>query len=164
MAVHHRKHIHGICPKSNGKVIEIVDRGVNKIKEVDVVSIQVTKLTGSDHTGSKDGRNLIVSFSQPTRVCCEKDIHSILVVDLSSERLRLNTSVEALITYLRNLWLFLSAFNLTGTTTRLSYDETVTHVQQYCAFNEEASLNVQGTKGTSQTQGPDATLCATTLR
>ena len=58
----------------------------------------------------------------------------------------------------------MSAFNLTGTKTRLSYDETVTRVQQCYAFHEEASLKVQGIKGsTSQTQGPDGTLSATTL-
>ena len=72
--------------------------------------------------------------------------------------------VQALIRYLQNLWLFLSAFNLTGTTTRLSFVETVTCVQHYYAFHEEASLKVQGIKGsTSQTQGPDGTLSATTL-
>ena len=72
--------------------------------------------------------------------------------------------VQALIKYLQNLWLFLSAFNLTGTTTRLSFDETVTRIQHYYAFHEEASLKVQGIKGsTSQTQGPDGTLSATTL-
>ena len=61
--------------------------------------------------------------------------------------------------YLQNFWLFLSAFNLIGTKTRLSYDETVTRVQQGYAFHKEASLKVQGTKGsTSQTQGPDGTL------
>ena len=66
--------------------------------------------------------------------------------------------VQALIKY------FLSAFNLSGTTTRLSFDETVTRVQHYYAFHEEASLKVQGIKGsTSQTQGPDGTLSATTL-
>lgn len=64
--------------------------------------------------------------------------------------------VQALINYLQNLWLFLSAFNLTGTTTRLSFDETVTRVQHYYAFHEEASLKVHGIRGsTSQTQGPD---------
>ena len=58
----------------------------------------------------------------------------------------------------------LALFNLTGTETRLSYDETVTRVQQCYAFHEEASLKVQGIKGsTSQTQGPDGTLSATTL-
>ena len=55
--------------------------------------------------------------------------------------------VQALIKYLQNLWLYLSAFNLTGTTTRLSFDETVTCVQNYYAFHEEASLKVQGIKG-----------------
>ena len=36
--------------------------------------------------------------------------------------------------------------------------------QHYYAFHEEASLKVQGIKGsTSQTQGPDGTLSATTL-
>ena len=35
------------------------------------------------------------------------------------------------------LWLFLSAFNLTGTTTRLSFDETVNRAQHYYAFLEE---------------------------
>ena len=73
-------------------------------------------------------------------------------------------AVQALIKYLQNLWLFLSAFNLTGTTTRLRFDETVTRVQHYYAFHEEASLKVHGIKGsTSQTQGPDWTLSATTL-
>ena len=61
--------------------------------------------------------------------------------------------VQALIKYLHNLWLFLSAFSLTGITTRLSFDETVTRVQHYYAFHEEASLKVQGIKGsTFQTQ------------
>ena len=79
-------------------------------------------------------------------------------------RLRLITSVQALIKYLQNLWLFPSAFNLTGTKTRLSYDETVTRVQQCSAFHKEASLKVPSIKGsTSQTQGPDGTLSATTL-
>ena len=65
---------------------------------------------------------------------------------------------------LQNLWLFLLAFNLTETNTRLSFDDTVTRVQHYYAFHEEASLKVQGIKGsTSQTQGRDGTLSATTL-
>ena len=73
--------------------------------------------------------------------------------------------VRALIKYLQDLyWLFLSTFNLTGTTTRLSFDGTVTRVQHYYAFHEETSLKVHGIKGsTSQTQGPDWTLSATTL-
>ena len=46
----------------------------------------------------------------------------------------------------------------------MNYDETVTRVQQCYAFHEEASLKVQGIKGsTSQTQEPDGTLSATTL-
>ena len=65
---------------------------------------------------------------------------------------------------MQNLWLFLSALNLIGTKTRLSYDETVTGVQQCYAFHKEASIKVQGIKGsTSQTQGPDGTLSAPTL-
>ena len=60
-----------------------------------------------------------------------------------------NCVLKALIKYLQNLWLFLSAFNLTGTTTRLSFDETVTRVQHYYAFQEEASLKVQGIKGST---------------
>ena len=64
--------------------------------------------------------------------------------------------LEIVFKYLQNLWLFLSAFNLTGTTKRLSFYETVTRVQHYFhyyAFHEEASLKVQGIKGsTSQTE------------
>ena len=50
--------------------------------------------------------------------------------------------VQALIKYLQNLWLFLSAVNLTGSTTRLSFDETITRVQHYYAFHEEALWGV----------------------
>ena len=115
--------------QSDGKVV-LVDRGANKVKEFDVVSKQVTNLAGSGHTESRDGCDLTgLAFSQPTGVCCETDSHSFFVVDSSSGRLRLITSVQALIKYLQNLWLFLSALNLIGTKTRLSYDETVTHVQ-----------------------------------
>ena len=61
--------------------------------------------------------------------------------------------LEIVFKYLQNLWLFLSAFKLTGTTTRLSFDGKVTCVQHYYAFHEEASLKVQGIKGsTSQTE------------
>ena len=80
------------------------------------------------------------------------------VVGASSGRLRLITSVQALIKYLQKLWLFLSAFNLTETTTRLCFDETVTRVQHYYAFHEEASFSVS--RATSQTQGPEGTLSA----
>ena len=48
------KQIHRIFSKSDGKVI-LVDRGANKIKEFDVLSKQVTNLTGSGHTGSGMG-------------------------------------------------------------------------------------------------------------
>ena len=119
-----------------------MDGGANKVKEFDIVSKQVTYLAGSGHTESRGGCDLTASFSQPTGVCCEKDSQSIFVVDSSSGRLRLITSVQALIKYLQNLWLFLTAFNLTGTKTRLSCDETVTRVQRYYAFNEEASLKL----------------------
>ena len=45
-----------------------------------------------------------------------------------------------------------------------NFDETVTRVQHYYGFHEEASLKVQGVKGsTSQTQGPNGTLSATSL-
>ena len=45
-----------------------------------------------------------------------------------------------------------------------NFDETVTRVQHYYGFHEEASLKVQGIKGsTSQTQGPNGTLSATSL-
>ena len=88
----------------------------------------------------------------------------IIALMLSRNSADARNCVQALIKYLQNLWLFLSAFNLTGTTTRLSFDEKVTRVQHYYAFHEEASLKVQGIKGsTSQTQGPDGTLSATTL-
>ena len=135
------KEIHGICSKSDGKV-NLVDRGANKIKEFDVASKQVTNFTGSGHTGSRGWSDLTASFSQPTGVCCEKGSHLTFVVGASSGRLRLITSVQALIKYLQKLWLFLSAFNLTGTTTRLCFDETVTRVQHYYAFHEEASFSV----------------------
>ena len=88
------KQVHGICSKSDGKVV-LVDRGANKVKEFDVVSKQVTNLAGSGYTESRDGSDLTASFSLPTGVCCEKD--SIFVVDSSSGRLRLITSVQALI-------------------------------------------------------------------
>ena len=88
----------------------------------------------------------------------------IIALMLSRNSADARNCVQALIKYLQNLWLFLSAFNLTGATTRLSFDETVTRVQHYYAFHEEASLKVQGIKGsTSQTQGPYGTLSATTL-
>ena len=91
----------------------------------------------------------------------QKSLRNVFLVLLADAR----HCVQALIKYLQNLWLFLSAFKLTGTTTRLiSFDETVTRVQHYYSFHEEASLKVQGIKGsTSQTQGPDGTLSATTL-
>ena len=57
------KQVHGICSKSDGKVV-LVDRGANKVKEFDVVSKQVTNLAGSGHTESRD--DLTASFSQPT--------------------------------------------------------------------------------------------------
>ena len=84
-----------ICSKSDGKVV-LVDRGANKVKEVDVVSKQVTNLAGSGHTESRDGCDLTTSFSQPTGVCSEKNSNSISVVDSSSGRLWLITSVQAL--------------------------------------------------------------------
>ena len=120
-----------------------MDRRANKIKKFYVVSKQVTNLAGFGHTESRDGCDWTASFSQPTGVCCEKDSHSIFVFDSSSGRLGLITSVQALIKHLQNLWLFLSAFNRTGTKTRLSYDETVTRAQQCYAFHKEASLKVQ---------------------
>ena len=48
------KKVHGICSKSDGKVV-LVDRGANKVKEFDVVSKQVTNLAGSGQTRSRDG-------------------------------------------------------------------------------------------------------------
>ena len=75
-----------ICSKSDGKVV-LVDRGANKVKEVDVVSKQVTNLAGSGHTESRDGCDLTASFSQPTGVCSEKNSNSISIVDSSSGRL-----------------------------------------------------------------------------
>ena len=88
----------------------------------------------------------------------------IIVLMLSRNSADARSCVQALIKYLPNLWLFLSAFNLTGATTGLSFDETVTRAQHYYAFPKEASLKVQGIKGsTSQTQGPYGTLSVTTL-
>ena len=53
-----------ICSKSDGKVV-LVDRGANKVKEVDVASKQLTNLAGSGHTDteSRDGCDLTASFS-----------------------------------------------------------------------------------------------------
>ena len=50
-----------ICSKSDGKVV-LVDRGSNKVKEVDVVSKQMTNLAGSGHTESRDRCDLTASF------------------------------------------------------------------------------------------------------
>lgn len=70
---------------------------------------------------------------------------------------------KALIQYLQNLWLFLSAFNLTSSE-NVSFEETINHVQHYYAFHKEASLKVQSIKGsTCATQGPDGTLSSATL-
>ena len=71
----------------------LVHRGAHKVTEFDVISKQVTNFAGSGHTESRDGCDLTASFSQPTGVCCEKDSHSIFVVDSSSGRFRLITSV-----------------------------------------------------------------------
>ena len=73
----------------------------------------------------------------------------IIAVMLSRNSADARNCVQALIKYLQNLWLFLSAFSLTRTTTRLSLNETVTGVQHYYAFREEASLKVQGIKGST---------------
>ena len=50
----------------------------------------------------------------------------IIALMLSRNSADARNCVQALIKYSQNLWLFLSAFNLSGTTTRLSFDETVT--------------------------------------
>ena len=88
----------------------------------------------------------------------------IIALMLTRNSANARNRVQALIKYLQNLWLFLSTFNPTGTTKRLSFDETVTRVQHYYAFQEEASLKIQGIKGsTSQNQRPYGTLSATKL-
>jgi len=46
------KLVHGICSKSDGKVV-LVDRGASKVREFDVVSKQMTNLAGFGHTESR---------------------------------------------------------------------------------------------------------------
>jgi len=77
-----------------------VDKGANKVQEFDVVSKQVTNLAGSGHTESRDGCDLTGSVLREGFILY-------FVVYSSSGRLRLITSVQALIKYLQNLWLFL---------------------------------------------------------
>ena len=140
----------------------MADREAKKVKEFDTVSKQVTTVAGSGQSESRDGCPSTAPFAQPTGVCCEKNTSSVFVVDSSSGRIRLITSAKALIQYLQNLWLFLSAFNLTSSE-NVSFEETINHVQHYCAFHE-ASLKVQSIKGsTCATQGPDGTLSSPTL-
>lgn len=157
------KRIHGIWLKSD-RTIVMADREANKVKEFDTVSKQVTTVAGSGLRESRDGCPSTASFAQPTGICCEKDTSSVFVVDSSSGRVRLVTSAKALVKYLQNLWLFLSAFNLTSSE-NASFEETINHVQHYYAFHEEASMKVQSIKGsTCATQGPDGTLSSATLR
>ena len=156
------KRIHGIWLKSE-RTIVMADREANKVKEFDTVSKQVITVAGSGQSKSIDGCPSTASFAQPTGVCCEKNTSSVFVGDSSSGRVRLITSAKALIQYLQNLWLFLSAFNLTSSE-NVSFEETINHVQHYYAFHEEASLKVQSIKGsTCATQGPDRTLSSATL-
>ena len=69
-------------------------------------------------------------------------------------------AVQAPIKYLQNPWLFLSAFNLTGTILmRQLPASSITTV-----FTKKRRWKFRGIKGsTSQTQGPNGTLSATTL-
>ena len=111
---------------------------------------------------------LTACFAQATGVCCKKDTRSIYVIYTSAGRLRLITSIQALISYLYNLWLFLSAFHLT-TNERIYQEIKLRRDNCPCSallydFHAEASRKVQIIKGsTSQTQGPDRTLSFTTL-
>ena len=60
---------------------------------------------------------------------CNSFLSFIIALMLTRNSADARNCVQALIKYLQNLWLFQSAFNLTGTTTRLSFDETVTRVR-----------------------------------
>ena len=125
--------IHGICHRSDGTVV-ITDRDANQVKELNTLTNQVTIVAGYGSSGSRDGTGLTACFAQATGVCCEKDTRSIYVIYTSAGRLRLITSIQALLSYLYNLWLFLSAFHLTTDERiyqELNYDETIVRVQHY---------------------------------
>ena len=141
--------IHGICHRSDGTVV-ITDRDANQFKEFNTLTNQVTIVAGTGSGGSRDGTDLSACFAQPTGVCCENDTCSIYVIDTSAGRLRLISSIQPLISYIYNLWLFLSAFHLTTdekVPRKLSYDETIVRVQRYYDFHAEASRKVQIIKG-----------------
>ena len=104
--------IHGICHSSDGTVV-ITDREAKQVKEFNTLTNQITIVVGSGSSGSRNGTGLTACFAQATGVCCEKNTHSIYVIDTSAGRLRLITSIQALISYLCNLWLFLPAFHST---------------------------------------------------
>lgn len=123
----------------------------------------MTVLAGSGRSGNKDGNETIASFSQPTAVCCEEGANTVYVLDTSIGRLKTITSTLALTTFLKNLWKFLTAFQLTSDDVS-GLEEAITLTQSYYSFLEKASLKVQQIKGsTAKTQGPDGTLSSTTL-
>ena len=106
---------------------------------------------------------LLLSRSQRGYVAKKIRSQFLLLTQVTKD-VRLITRAKALVQYLlQNLWLFLSAFNLTSSE-NASFEETINHVQHYYDFHEEASLKVQSIKGsTCATQGPDGTLSSATL-
>ena len=152
-----------ICKNSETSVV-LVDRDCNKIKEFDTTTGNLTTISGSGTPASKDGCKSSASFAQPTGVCCENGTSSLYVVDCSTGRLRILTSTQALAKYLDNLWHFMSAYGLTSKEDATDFQEIQNRVQEYYAFHEECSLEVQKIKGfTNATQGPDGTLSSNSL-
>ena len=123
----------------DGTVV-MVDRGDHKVKEFKEDLHEVRVLAGSGRSGTKEGSETSASFSQPTAVCCEEGADIVYVLDTSIGRLKMITSTLALMTFLENLWKFLTAFQLTSEDVS-GLEEAIDLTQSYYSFLEKVSLN-----------------------
>ena len=67
------KRVHGLCARHDNKLI-FSDRDGRQIKCFDICNKSVQLVAGSGKAGFTDGSETTASFSQPTSICCEKEV------------------------------------------------------------------------------------------
>ena len=141
----------------NDHAIAFSDTGDCKVKVINPATKECFVLVG-DGQGTRDGSK--AQLSQPTGICF--DMKTLFTVDTSTGALRMTSSVNSLVEYLKYLHLFGETFGLhlkKEAPLAIEMTPAIERLELVYRFDQECVDNVKLVTGThGETQGPQGTV------
>lgn len=152
-----------VAPYKGG--IVFVDTEGRRIK-VKIPDKEVTVIAGTGSEGNSNGKAESASFSQPMGICVECD-KNIFVTDAQAGTVKLLTTIEGTVEFLKHLGLLYKAFSIHlkhQKAQKLPLDEAISKLETLDKFLKETVRNVMGILDkTCKPFGPMGTVSSQTL-